>query len=700
MMKRIMQRNSKAKELDVSSHKRCKTASAILGVLYSTDISYFMAHTYTQGDDEIISFLFDKMINNFPNEYKALISFDHNCVSINNNNKSNTDKNDNNNNNNSNNILAPRHNERLLFNQKDLIPKIFRFLSWINVNSCCLVNSIWLYHGYNINSIYYFDSRIWFRKLGSNSYSKQKTRFLQRLINVKKFRYTYRINNWAENELLLNTFVELFNKYQNIQFIELVLGPYINNHGDVKFQKNIINSTGKHSRKLQYFGCDCTHNVTTDLWYPYLPILYLSNCNEIKLSKLLFPIMFTNKCNRLSLNFLGNIDKKWCDNIIDNCDFSGVKHLLLNDISFAKTMSNIEKHEIIGKLVPKLYNLQRLSIEKPTNDIVLLWKTLLPIIKKNNTFVDLLNIDNEVTKKYGDETIKFINKNQCHVNVLTFRSSENTFLFGEQLLSMKNIQKSIEKIAVYHCADRELELLLAAMYPDETRAVVKDNKNNKNSNGQSKLKHSNGGDYPRNYEQLKSLYIDAAGDSVVFDVVIEFLSITSYVNPAITNNAYFVCLNNFAMYYRTSDKDNFSSKMTKLFEMIENLIENQIPMNINIDFNVDFQSRNIKTAQQNEVITAFENFYQMLFLPMLNGCCQKWNSTLKTLLSDHDDDGKCSNLMMNPYCRWLNDPKYDFIIHDLIHVNRYGTNWSGDDIDYRDSTFDVATLKIQTARSI
>ena len=53
----------------------------------------------------------------------------------------------------------------LVFNQHDLIPYAFQYLDLLSLNQCSKVNFLWLFHSYNINSLYIILILIQFLKI-------------------------------------------------------------------------------------------------------------------------------------------------------------------------------------------------------------------------------------------------------------------------------------------------------------------------------------------------------------------------------------------------------------------------------------------------------------------------------------------------------------------------------------------------------
>ena len=183
--KRIINLNPKCTDqLDWFSIEQSDKAKQILTFLSATNIQQFMMTKYNHDNDKIISIIFNKLITNYPNEYNLIVSFENNCIPANNcNDKSDKIK-----------TIASRYYENKLFNQTDLIPKIFQFLPFGSLNVCCLVNSIWLYHSYNINSIYRLNGNLWldnFTKLNfirlKQKHTKQKQKQTQREKQRQKY---------------------------------------------------------------------------------------------------------------------------------------------------------------------------------------------------------------------------------------------------------------------------------------------------------------------------------------------------------------------------------------------------------------------------------------------------------------------------------------------------------------------------------
>ena len=124
--------------------------------------------------------------------------------------------------------------------------------------------------------------------------------------------------------------------------------------------------------------------------------LTLMNAKDIVMSHYYFFILWTNKCQKLSL-FRLKVNKKWCNYVIDNCDCTGIETLILDGIKFAYDWKHDKKLEsdngkslkslkLLNDFTNKFQNLKKLTINYRKFDVyvLLLWKYLLTIILKNN----------------------------------------------------------------------------------------------------------------------------------------------------------------------------------------------------------------------------------------------------------------------------------------------------------------------------
>ena len=142
----------------------------ILTRLINDGIKMYMNKWYNEKkQSDIIEIIFHKIIlKQFEKDYTQLMKY-----------RDITANNDN-------------HYQQLLFNSNDLMSHIFQYLIWgIKFNKdlfqCSLVNSHWLYHSWNINSVYYANLQkliyqtVYYNENDENSV----TRMWQRLIHAK-----------------------------------------------------------------------------------------------------------------------------------------------------------------------------------------------------------------------------------------------------------------------------------------------------------------------------------------------------------------------------------------------------------------------------------------------------------------------------------------------------------------------------------
>ena len=115
-------------------------AQTIMDDLYEYGILEYMKTKYNNTKLKLLSLAFKQMILKYPNDYSSIMSYQENAQLKQN---------------------PKRYYENEIFNQLYLIPLIFQYLDFVNVNQCCLVNSIWLYHGYSNNAIYAINMKKW-----------------------------------------------------------------------------------------------------------------------------------------------------------------------------------------------------------------------------------------------------------------------------------------------------------------------------------------------------------------------------------------------------------------------------------------------------------------------------------------------------------------------------------------------------------
>ena len=408
-------------------------------------------------------------------------------------------------------------------------------------------------------------------------------------------------------------------------------------------------------------------------WCRHLSKVNLCNCYKIELDQLLIPIIFTNKCENLILQNV-IIDKKWCDSLIHHCDLTNVKYLSLMNVVFGEnTMTKLDKKQMIDKLAPKLGNLIKFSIDEPTEDMQSFWKSVLPIIKKNNTLTKL-SIDMDLISLFGNRLCEFIKEQQCGVTILSLPVCQITFNFVKNMLAIESVKKNMEKLVI-HAADlRGMKLLFKMIDHDDDKKQI--------------LNH------------FKALHV-VASYPVSWDDVVNVLSLPS----KITHNVCFLVLDNLEIQYRIYDKESdalkengrFESELKKFLKMIVDMIDKQVPIDVCINFFINFETTNYKLTNQDLILNTFDKFHK-LYSPTIGNFLSILTDETTNAMNMSDKYPQC-----NQYWECLQFPKFEFTICDLINDNPYSSSFfranARDDIFCIRQKFNVVKLKIQTAQS-
>lgn len=679
-----------------ASHEQFNQAKELVQCLSETGIQHFMQTKYVCNEDDTkkISLLFNQLITKYPKQYNEIISFSKNCIdsSNNKNNKS-------------------MYYESQFFNQTDLTSKTFQFLDYSDINQCCLVNSVWLYHGYNINCIYFLDCCVWMNCINDNNdiHSSARKRFLQRLVNIRKFDYA----SYTHGELS-QSLIDEFKKLHNIEEIRIEMEKY----GDK--EKQLIDIISKQSKQLKDFSCglkrksrktesNCKYNLAT---------FHLENCEIIELRGLVFPILFTNKCTHLYLSFCNNISKQWCENVINNCDLTNIQRIWLDDVSISLENDDdhnrdndddsnnintrtIERKRIINRLASKCISLTRLDISEPNEDILQLWTALMPIIAKNGTFVGLSplhvesgkNLDESVYKKI----IEFTKENKLTINALLLFINKNLFEFYNKLFSMQHIQSTIEHFIALVNNEFPIKLFFQLLTM------------NININSQ--------------FKSLVAYQIVGGRCAIDTEGVIGLLSINDKYK--MTKNKCFVGLDwdfvfkmvkqpelgiefeksttndeHFCVYDDDCELLPQTLNLERLFKVIANMIEEKIPVSVDIRFQIKFENRKHKIKLEKEIVDAFDYVYKKYYLKI-------FGKYFKSIIDDESKNDansifKYTYPECNKYCKYLDIPKFEFIIHDSINLTPSTAEIESydcidEDLYYECREFALASLKIVTA---
>ena len=283
----------------------------------------------------------------------------------------------------------------LIFNSSDLMCNIFHYLTYGNrfngdLLSCSLVSSHWLYHVWNINSVYFVnltdlvESTLIFSKQQSqikNNYNV--ARMWQRIVNARSI---YLDGGSSVDPLVLDKISMLGNVVTlNATFTIPSIG--ILKVLMLRCREKIQNC------KIQIIadGSDPIMAMPSKQENELSP-LYLVNAQYISIDDLYFYRIWTNKCRQLVLR-LKNMSKQWLEFVIQHCDCSNVTGLQLCLVRD----NGIEIDEmILTRFASKFSGLQYLTVvfsdmfDDFDHSILLLWELLTPMIKKHNGTIEMI----------------------------------------------------------------------------------------------------------------------------------------------------------------------------------------------------------------------------------------------------------------------------------------------------------------------
>ena len=304
-------------------------------------------------------------------------------------------------------ICNDDHFQSLVFNMNDLMCLIFQFLKFDekvdgDLNNCSLVNSHWLYHSWNPNSIYHIDKAEMSHLSTIDVRSSRNARVWQRLMNVK----SVHVSNFRWSDLAL----EKLSMMRNVQHVVQLdsYPPYIFNDRLIKIIKQVwapkilTFNVGLMCQNSSNNNTDSESNIenkdrkpTTTKTLLNPDPLRLINAIDITLkhqpTRTDDYILWSNKCEKLTLKRMRHVDEKWVSFIVDNCDCSGIKSLTIIDMKFSPKVVSKTMNILLAKLAEKFENLQYLTINLSTCEeyVLSLWKLLKPIIDKNKIKMEL-----------------------------------------------------------------------------------------------------------------------------------------------------------------------------------------------------------------------------------------------------------------------------------------------------------------------
>ena len=372
--------NVNNKEVELESKAR-----DILLRLITDGLKKYMNDWYNEQEQAIIiEMIFNKMIiANFEEEYNQLITY-----------------------------VGKNKYENLLFNSTDLMANVFQYLEYGekfdgDLVECSLVNSHWLYHSWNVRSVYYvdFDQLIeQTSKYGADD-NNNILRIWQRLTNAKDVYFNNR--NVKFTKFVLNRLLMM----KNIRNVTFTFHDVDSTDICVVILKTLFS---KWKDKIEWCCLDAESTLNENA---ILSPLKLLNCRYIEICDVYFYRMWSNKCKELVLSPMGNIDSNWCKYVINHCDCSGIKILELRGIEFCDKASININQCLLKQLLLKFNNLEKLSLyfsKRFDSNISFLIQCLRPIIKSNDGSIEL-EFDYSFTD--WDKINKIWNKDNLDANV-------------------------------------------------------------------------------------------------------------------------------------------------------------------------------------------------------------------------------------------------------------------------------------------
>ena len=238
-----------------------------------------------------ISAFFKALVQHYPLEYESLLSL-----------QAIQDEND----------KESNKYECLFWNNSDLISLVLQFLYFSSLKNCSLVNSLWCFHSFSINSIYYLDLELLFDLKGFDA-----PRIWQRFINAKRIFYYYYDTTRHETHTITQSFVNNYSLFKNIERLHIVFSK-ASDKMLLPMYKAIAKTSGKLTRFTLGFS-DISEDHSSNLddrdigIIDSLPLINLNGCQRIQLGCIGYPIMLSNNCNELVLKNINPISKNLCN---------------------------------------------------------------------------------------------------------------------------------------------------------------------------------------------------------------------------------------------------------------------------------------------------------------------------------------------------------------------------------------------------
>ena len=283
------------------------------------------------------------------------------------------------------------HYQTLVFHSKDLMCMIFQYLDYGtkfdgDLVSCSLVNSYWLYHAWNINSVYFINLSSLIEGMALNSsfnyfsHENNLRRMWQRFVNAKHV-CLYIDFTFDDNQIAMEQVQRRLSMLRQVEILDIA--SIHRDQSALSILKSIV------------LGCkesikNCSIKITTGKENQLSPLI-LPNVRFVTVGDLFFYRTWSNNCQRLVL-ILENMSQLWCQFVISHCDCSNIKSLKLCLVTDKDNINTPDSKIIIDRTVlqqfaSKFIGIRRLEIVLHTQydrNVLLIWQFLKPLIDKNN----------------------------------------------------------------------------------------------------------------------------------------------------------------------------------------------------------------------------------------------------------------------------------------------------------------------------
>ena len=719
MIKRILSSSLDGNQIatlvrEIKDTTQRQVAETIVTRLINDGIKKYMENWFDEKQQvPIIELLFNQIIlTKYSQEYKDIITY-----GIENN--GNCNKKDNTNNIDKDNINdneESEYHQRLVFNTTDLMCLIFQYIRCDakfngELFECSLVCSHWLYHVWNPKSIYHISLTEIVRQTlklyigtddknnllldgfsdssgsvdnnnnnNNNSNNNDNKSIIvnklincwQRLISVKSA-HCY-LSNYDSNSYDYNNVND--DKYKWILFLLTKLSM-LKNVIIIRFtlpqthipilktilsqcSKNIVISGIKVTQlyKYDWDSSDDNDSKKTNASISQLRPLKLLNGRDIEMRSLnFFYIIWSYKCKKLRLTRLKNIDDKWIQFVIDNCDCNGIEYLHIDSSRFGLKdfyQNNAKKcNDLMKKFATRFINLNDFKItcyeDRMSWYFTLLWRYLIPFIEKNNANVTL-----QVTSRWDSEKFKKLNKMIQETKAKITRVDIWMYK-NESLESMKQLilNPNLEYLGIDNWIKSKAGVFESMItFFKENLNISNDNDDNVKSQS-SKMQQQ----AIANVSTFSSLkVIDFHDSNVKFETLNEFLQFISQISlvaPGLFVDI--VCARgNISLKY---DENTFSSLLDTLFGNIMSLLTTD---QVGIHFKITFEELTTTDGLDQILNSKFESFFDK-------------NKTLKYKRS-----------IKNKYCQSFKIPQVSLKMSDVVGENVFDRASSDNDSDSSD----------------